>query len=139
VSELDSGIANAWNKGITLATGNIVGILNSDDYYDLNSLENIYTCINYNTLQLYYGICKRLNTENKIIEIINGYFKERRIYLTFSFSHTTCFVPIILYKIIGIFNEKYQIAFDIDFLVRAYKYGVKFNKCKILLICMKEV
>ena len=42
ISEKDSGIYDAMNKGIKLATGDIVGIVNSDDYYELDALKNIY-------------------------------------------------------------------------------------------------
>ena len=41
ISESDRGIGDAWNKGIRICTGELIGILNSDDYYEHNVVEKI--------------------------------------------------------------------------------------------------
>ena len=41
ISALDKGIGDAWNKGLKLSKGNIIGILNSDDYYEKNIFNKI--------------------------------------------------------------------------------------------------
>ena len=41
ISERDSGIYNAMNKGIRMATGDIIGIIGSDDWYELEALEKV--------------------------------------------------------------------------------------------------
>lgn len=130
VSEKDRGIADAWNKGIELAIGDIIGILNSDDWYESDTFEEVTNCIDIRKPQIIYGICKRINEENEIISIIDNIFLEKKLYLSFNFSHTTCFKTKKVYKNIGFFNIKYTIAFDVDFLLRAYKSGVTFKKCK---------
>ena len=41
ISEPDRGIGDAWNKGLKLCSGSIIGILNSDDYYAKETLKNV--------------------------------------------------------------------------------------------------
>ena len=41
VSEKDSGIADAWNKGLTCATGDIIGFLNADDFYSADTISTV--------------------------------------------------------------------------------------------------
>src|SRR5574344_2512884 len=41
ISEKDNGIYDAMNKGISLSTGSIIGMINSDDYYELDAVESI--------------------------------------------------------------------------------------------------
>ncbi len=58
VSEKDNGIYDAMNKGITLATGDVVGILNSDDIYMNNtSIQNIISKFEKKKLIVYMVIC----------------------------------------------------------------------------------
>jgi len=58
VSEPDRGIYDAMNKGIRLATGDIIGILNSDDLYaDEHVIENVVRAISENNVDLCYGCC----------------------------------------------------------------------------------
>mgnify|MGYP002214551363 CR=1 FL=1 len=44
ISEPDKGIYDAMNKGVSLATGELIGIINSDDEYTSGSLEAVETC-----------------------------------------------------------------------------------------------
>ncbi|GGK30669.1 hypothetical protein GCM10007962_26260 [Yeosuana aromativorans] len=129
ISEKDKGIADAWNKGLKLSTGDVIGLLNSDDWYDESAIEKAVSCLDINKPELSYGICKRVNNSKEVIEVINHTFKPQRIYLNFGFSHTTCFATKKLYDLIGVFKLDYKIALDTDFLLRCYKKGIIFKKC----------
>ncbi|CAH8282819.1 glycosyltransferase involved in cell wall biosynthesis [Mariniflexile fucanivorans] len=129
LSEKDEGIADAWNKGLKLSTGDIIGMLNSDDWYDNMAVENVVNCLNINNSELSYGVCKRVNEKNEVTEVMDKKFNPKRIYLNFGFSHTTCFATRKTYDLVGGFNLDYKIAIDTDFLFRAFKLGVKFKKC----------
>ena len=74
ISESDNGIYHAFNKGITLATGDVISIINSDDYLaDDKVLENVISVFNSHDIDIVYGnikYVKRDNTKNsKILEI----------------------------------------------------------------------
>lgn len=128
VSEKDDGIADAWNKGLDMAKGDVIGLLNSDDYYDSKAIEKVLKTINLNKMELTYGICNRINDEGKIVATLDKAFNPQRVYLNFGFSHTTCFVTRVTYNAVGIFDKNFQIGLDVDFLLRCLKKGVKFKR-----------
>lgn len=127
VSEADSGIYNAWNKGLTLVSGDIIGFLNADDYYDLRTIESIVPFFIDNRYQITYGNTQFLRNE-LCIGFNNSLFNPEKIYNGFGFMHTTVFTSINIYKKIGLFNESFRIAGDTDWLIRAYKEDVTFKK-----------
>lgn len=128
ISEKDKGIADAWNKGLKMATGDIIGILNSDDWYDENVVSIAVHSLDVNKCQLSYGICKKINAQGNVDHIMEGTFNKNRIYLNFGFSHTTCFATKNVYNEVGNFDLSYKIALDVDFLLRCIKSNVEFIK-----------
>lgn len=128
LSEKDKGIADAWNKGLKLAKGAIIGLLNSDDWYDKNAVEIAVKTLDLDKNQISYGICKKIDSSGKIIHVMENTFSANRAYLNFGFSHTTCFVTKKTYDAVGNFNLDYSIAMDVDFLLRSAKSDVEFIK-----------
>lgn len=129
ISEKDNGIANAWNKGIALAKGELIGLLNADDMYASNTIEIVATEFRQerSSERLYYGVCKFV--ENGFLLGINQkQFLSSRLIYGFGFTHTTCFVPLEIYQKIGYFNENIKIAIDSDFLLRCYQKGIVFQQ-----------
>ena len=129
VCEKDSGIADAWNKGLKQAKGSVIGFLNSDDWYDKFAIENVVKCIDPDKDQISYGVCQRVNKNKETIEIMNGTFNANRVYLNFGFSHTTCFITKNLWNKIGFFDPSFRIATDVDFLLRCCKENIPFMPC----------
>lgn len=126
VSEKDKGIYNAMNKGIRLATGDVIGILNSDDlYFDNNVLTEVANCFVLNKeMDMVYGdlvYVKRDNT-NKIIRnwiskpYYNHFFENGNVP-----PHTSLFIKSEVYKTAGLFNEALELASDYDLMLRVFK------------------
>ena len=68
ISEKDNGIVDAFNKGIKMATGKIIGFLHSDDkFYDKNVLKNIAKEFKNTNINLVYGDLNYITKNNKII------------------------------------------------------------------------
>ncbi len=128
ISEKDNGIADAWNKGLKLATGDIVFFLNSDDWISSKTVQKAVDCLNVNNLELVYGICNRVDEEkNSIGSFQKKYTKYRELW-NFGFSFTTCFCTKKVYETIGGFDPYYNIAIDSDFLLRCVKSNINLIK-----------
>lgn len=119
ISEPDSGIYDAMNKGIRKATGDVIALLNSDDWYT----EDVLTYV--------AGEFNRSETEILFANVY--YVKEGEIIKTFPVTqneldnlwkgmcvyHPATFITRDLYKRVGLFDIKYKIAADYDWILRA--------------------
>lgn len=113
ISEKDEGLYFAMNKGLELARGRYVGILNADDVYSLNTLELVKNAITKNSnCDVIYGAMSFFDKPNQIHFIHSDELSKRMIF------HPTCFVSSNTYKELGNFNTKYQVAADYDFILR---------------------
>ncbi|MBE6748166.1 MAG: glycosyltransferase [Ruminococcaceae bacterium] len=114
VSEKDSGIYDAMNKGINLATGELIGIVNSDDFYELDALENIVKEYNNEKYAVFYGMMRTIenNKESSIVIYNHEFVKKKMI------THPTCFVTKKLYSDLGAYSLEYKSSSDYDFMLR---------------------
>lgn len=130
VSEPDQGLYDALNKGINLSSGQIIGIINSDDYYEANAVKSIVEAYRSNAdIGIFYGFLRVLqdNKELVIYRYNFDYFLlNMQSGVMTSAQHPTCFVKKSVYNDIGTFDLAFSIAADYDFLLRAAKNGVKF-------------
>lgn len=124
ISEADKGIYDAMNKGINMAKGNLIGIVNSDDWYEKNTLQVVaqnYTQKNYEVI---YGIQRNIKNEQEHSLFIKSheFLKEHMI------THPTCFVTKETYKKFGLFNLQYRSSADYEFMLRLFlSQKVKFT------------
>lgn len=116
VSEADSGIYNAINKGIKLAGGDIIGIINSDDYYERNIIKSVVDSIK--GYDMVHGRMRFINSYGKTIKVYKHKKGILRKYLSTPFNHPTMFVQKKVYERIGSYNENYTVAADYDFMLR---------------------
>lgn len=122
ISEKDNGIYHAMNKGIELASGDIIGIINSDDWYEKDTLEKVAKKFEEEKIDMLYGMLRYINN-GKFIRI-------RGEYDTYGVNyHPTVFLKKIIYKKYGNYNEKYKIAADADLLLRLKKEKIN---CKFI-------
>ena len=126
LSEKDEGIADAWNKGLKLASGDVIFFLNSDDWISKKTVENAVSFLNTNNLELVYGRCNRIDKNKNHIGSFQKKFTKYRVIWDFGFSFTTCFCTKKVYEKVGGFNTDYKIAIDSDFLLRCIKNNIKF-------------
>lgn len=124
-SEKDNGLYDALNKGISKATGDIIGILHSDDlFYDENSLLNVMEAFNDSKADLVYakGIYVKRNDLSKVKRIFSSKsFKSRYLKWGWIPLHTTIYVRRELFQRYGLYNENYSIASDYDISLRWFK------------------
>ena len=115
VSENDAGIYDAFNKGLKLYTGELVGFVNSDDILMPDALKILVKYYNrYPQKDFFFGSVK------KHWGILHGY-KPWKIHLTWGFytSHSTGFyIKKEAAKKIGLYNIKYKYSADYDYFYR---------------------
>lgn len=121
VSERDGGIYEAMNKGIRMANGEIVGIINADDYYAPNALMQVMQVYQADrNLDVIFGNCSTVNSFGDIM-------RDDKPRIDFqhgvvSVLHPSTFVSRRCYLRHGCFDESYRYAGDYEFFCRlAYR------------------
>ena len=129
ISAKDSGIYDAMNKGIKLAKGDIVGIINSDDWYENNALEKVNDMYQIYGTGVYYGIQRNLinNKEFSLERIGHEFLNEKMI------PHPSTFVSKDIYEKFGSFDLKYAFSADLDLLIRFSKQNTPFFKVESII------
>ena len=133
ISEKDQGQSDAMNKGIAMAQGQIIGVLNVDDFYEINILNRI--CEIFQTLSnpsLIVGNCNILNQKDKLIYINKpnrlrtiDLLLERRVNddgiidASFPVNPSAYFYHKSLHQQIGLYKVEEHYAMDVDFLLKA--------------------
>ena len=121
LSEPDSGIYDAMNKGLQLVTGDAVGILNSDDtYHDPFALSRIASALE--LADIVYGdlFCVRSHISKEVVRIWKpGKFTKHSYKLGWMPPHPTFYVRRKVVDRVGDFDCSYKIASDYDFMLRA--------------------
>lgn len=128
ISERDRGISHAFNKGIGYANGELIGMINAGDTYELDAVQNMVekylaTEKKRNDLCVYFGnIC--LTTQKGKRKI----YPPKKIE-TFDYQmpiwHPTVFVTKNVYNEFG-YNEEFKIAMDYDFFSKLYAQNANF-------------
>ena len=115
ISENDNGLYHAMNKGIKLAQGDVIGILNSDDYYYPKALNIIKNYFSMNPeIDFVFGSVIKYN------KIQSGFFPWK-IYWTFGFYSTHSvgfFIKKKSQNKLGLYNTKYKYSADYDLFYR---------------------
>lgn len=143
-SEPDTGIYNAMNKGIERSSGDIIGIVNSDDWLEPDALEiiaNTFAHNRNNTNALYCGGIYYHRTNGTIKRWdanIQSFKRQVSLYIMSGIRHPATFVPRQVYMKIGLFNEQMKLSADQDFILRCYYGGVKFIEIPQILSNMSE-
>lgn len=134
ISEPDKGIYNAMNKGIRMAKGHFVGLVNSDDWLEkdalkiladqITALKDINMTLLCGWMNFHYldRTVQLLKTDTKrFVNHINRY--------KIGIRHPATFVSLDVYHAIGLFDENLKVSADFDFILRCYR-----NKCNFVFI-----
>jgi glycosyltransferase involved in cell wall biosynthesis len=125
ISEPDKGIYDAMNKGIKMASGDIIAILNSDDFYASNNvIEKIVKEFQKdNTVDAIYGDLWVV-FRNETSKIKRRYEAKRFNIKSLEYGimpgHATIFIKKTIYEKYGLYKTDYKIAADFDLIVRTF-------------------
>lgn len=125
VSEKDSGIYNAMNKGISNSSGDIIGFLHSDDiFHSEEVISDLVNKIQDENLDGVYGDLQYVDkvNPNKIIRSWKScQFKQNLLRKGWMPAHPTLFLKREIYLKHGVFNTSFKISADYDFILRIFK------------------
>lgn len=123
VSEKDNGIYDAMNKGLAKAKGDLIGMINSDDWYELNALEQMWQAYKANGSGIYFGILRYIKDEmDYYLERTSEKFAGERM-----IPHPATFVSRDIYEQYGYFNLEYRYSADLEWVLRLSKQQVSFR------------
>jgi glycosyltransferase involved in cell wall biosynthesis len=122
VSEPDNGIYDAMNKGIVISKGDLIGFLNSDDYYEPGSIKDVVTTyLETGCRGIYFGNSYVIQEDLGIRYLSVG---KASLWRGLGFKHQAMFVHRYVHEKIGLYNTAYRIAADYDFVMNAVAKGV---------------
>lgn len=122
ISEPDKGIYDAINKGIQLASGELVGVLNSDDFYVNNSvIEKVVKILQQQHADCVYGDLQYVDRQNTNLvkrNWVSGKYEQGLFYKGWMPPHPTFFIKNDCYKKYGLFNLQLKSAADYELMLR---------------------
>ena len=127
VSEGDLGIYDALNKGIKVASGDVIGVLHSDDLFaDEFVLKKVVNAFKDKEVSAVFGdaIFFSQSDPDKIFRrFSSAMFKPGRLGWGWMPAHTSLFIKAEEYARVGAYNTDYEIAADFEFICRLFKDG----------------
>lgn len=128
VSEKDKGIYDAMNKGIHLATGDVIGIINSDDYLLPGALQSVASAaVSHPDAGIIYGDIMQETPARPTFRVISSYPPDKAQMHKILYSHASVFVRKWAYEKYGVFDLKYRASADLDLILRLLYKGVPFH------------
>lgn len=143
ISEKDNGIYDAMNKGIKASTGDVIGILNSDDlYHDSTVIQTVMDYFNQDVnLDIVFGDLVYVKSDN--VDKVIRYWKSRPYFKKYFEMgnvppHPSLFVKRKVYEQAGYFDLNYKLAADYEFMLRIFKkYSFKSNYINKIIVKMR--
>lgn len=142
VSERDNGIYDAMNKGIQLATGDVLAFLNADDFYkDPEVLARVVKAMQAEKLDALYGDVEffRPGKQDVVVRRYNsGRFMPSKLGWGWMPAHPALFVRRHLFEKFGVFRTDYLIAGDFEFIARVFMQPkLRHQHLPESLVCMQ--
>lgn len=143
ISEPDKGMYDAINKGLSLATGDVVGLMHSDDvFYDTTVVSKIVNAFKKSlTIDAVYGdgIYVTNDLEEKIVRNrIGGEYDYKRLKKGWLPLHPTVYIKKTIIEKHGYYNLDFKIASDTEFLLRyLYKYKINVRYLNTYIVKMR--
>ncbi|MFT6904715.1 MAG: glycosyltransferase involved in cell wall biosynthesis [Oleiphilaceae bacterium] len=142
VSEKDNGLYDAMNKGISLASGDVVGIINSDDILADNLvIEKIVAAFESDDIDAVYSDLVYVSEHdlNKPTRLYSSkVFGKRMMKFGIMLPHPTFYVRKTCYDKLGLYKTNYRVAADFELLARFITKGIKSTRLPFISVKMRE-
>lgn len=142
LSEKDNGLYDAMNKGIRMATGDVVGILNSDDFFtSMSVLESVSKEMATETVDAIYGDIHFVHAENldKCVRYYSSKIFHRKLMrLGFIPAHPSFYCRKECFEKFGLYKTDYKICADFDLLLRfIYVHRINIRYLPVDMVTMR--
>lgn len=142
VSEPDNGIYDAMNKGVALATGDVIGILNSDDvYYDDEVISKVVKKFSNDCVDCVYGdlvYVKESDTDTVVRHWQSSEFKQNSFRRGWHPPHPSFFVSRQVYEKYGNFDIEMKISADFELMLRFLeRFGISSSYLPLTIVKMR--
>jgi glycosyltransferase involved in cell wall biosynthesis len=129
IDALPRGIADAFNQGVAAARGDVIGIVNADDWYEPGAIEAVRRRFDGRTM-IVHGRVRLHDIRSGTSRVSPGreYREERdfRPLERMPAQHPSCFVSRAAYELAGSFTPSFRLAMDYEFLLRCHLAGIPF-------------
>lgn len=129
VSERDEGVYDAMSKGIRRANGDIVGLVNADDFYEPETARIVAETHELHPESIITGAMRRVMDDGSTYTLrknLSTSYLDKTIRYTMPVNHPATFVPATVYQELGLFDTELSILGDYEFVCRAYQQNVPF-------------
>ena len=126
VSERDKGISDAFNKGIRLATGDFIGLINANDELLPRTCEILQKYNDLENVDILYGNCIWVDGKHDLKYISKPKHNLDDLLYRMVLIHPSTFIKRATYERIGVYDITYKYCMDKELLYRMYKAGAKF-------------
>jgi glycosyltransferase involved in cell wall biosynthesis len=143
LSEPDKGIYDAMNKGIKMATGDVIGILNSDDFYSSNEVvSKVARSFEVENTDAIFGDLVFVNPDN-LNRVVRTYSSKGwhpgKFAWGFMPAHPTFYVRKEFYGLYGLYKTDYKIAADYELLIRfLYVHKLRYRYLPLSMVTMRK-
>lgn len=141
ISEKDKGIYDAMNKGIVRCSGDVIGILNSDDFFTDNKVIEKMTQTFTNDIDAVYGDVHfvKANNLNKCVRYYSGrVFKPWMVKYGFIPPHPSLYIRKDIFEKYGVYDDSYKISADFEIIARLlYKNKIKAKYIHLDFVTMR--
>jgi glycosyltransferase involved in cell wall biosynthesis len=129
ISEKDGGLYEAINKGIEMATGEVIGFLHSDDiFYSNDTVAKIAEAFLRSDAESVYGdllYVQKSDTDKVVRNWVSGKYKRENFIFGWMPPHPTFYVKLEVYQRLGLYNTSFKSAADYELMLRyLYKHSI---------------
>ncbi len=143
ISERDTGIYDAMNKAVSMATGDVVGILNSDDFYaDETILSKVAEAFADPAIDVVFGDLEFVDPTDltKVVRTYSAaHWYPQKLAWGFMPPHPTVFIRRKYYEQLGLFKTDYKISADYELLIRyLYVHKLRYTYLPLKMVVMRK-
>ena len=123
ISEPDDGLYQAMNKGISLATGDYILVLNADDWYVKTCTEELIKAKRYSSADFVSALAQYVDQQGEPVEIMRHMSYNDSVRIRMPLRHETMLIADHIYDRLGQYDETYRIISDYQYTIRLLEAG----------------